>query len=74
MQKIIKNKEQLIQLLIKRRKELGISQLKLAKLCNLSVNGISKLESHVGEREVKISTLFKLGQVLGFKIIMEFEE
>ena len=64
----------LVEQIKKRRKELGISQVELAQLCNLSVNGISKFESNAGEREVKLSTLFKLSQILGFKLSLEFEE
>lgn len=64
----------LVEKLAARRKSLGISQAELAQLCNLSVNGISKLESNAGEREVKLSTLFKLSEVLGLKIFLEFEE
>lgn len=64
----------LVEKLIDRRKSLGISQSELAQLCNLSVNGISKFESNAGDREVKLSTLFKLSEVLGFKLSLEFEE
>ncbi len=64
----------LVEKLIERRKSLGISQSELAQLCNLSVNGISKFESNAGDREVKLSTLFKLSEVLGFKLSLEFEE
>lgn len=64
----------LVEQLIERRKSLGISQSELAQLCNLSVNGISKFESNAGEREVKLSTLFKLSEVLGLKLLLEFEE
>lgn len=64
----------LVEQITKRRKELGISQVELAQLCDLSVNGISKFESNAGEREVKLSTLFKLSEVLGFKLNLEFEE
>jgi transcriptional regulator with XRE-family HTH domain len=74
MIKTIENTEQLVSLLLKRRKELGISQTELAKLCNLSVNGISKFESNHGDREVKLSTLFKLSHFLGFKLALEIEE
>lgn len=65
---------ELIEQIKKRRKELGISQAQLAQLCDLSVNGISKFESNAGEREVKLSTLFKMSEVLGFKLCLEFEE
>lgn len=66
--------EQLVNLLVERRKELGISQSELAQLSDLSANGISKFESNKGEREVKLSTLLKLSHYLGFKINLEFEE
>ena len=69
----IQNIQSLVESVKKRRKELGISQVELAQLCNLSVNGISKFESNAGEREVKLSTLFKLSEVLGFKLSLEFE-
>ncbi len=70
----IETTQDLVKLLKKRREELGMSQAELAKLCNLSVNGISKLESNEGEREVKLSTLFKLSKFLGFKLALELEE
>lgn len=66
--------KELVKKLTERRKSLGISQSELAQLCNLSVNGISKFESNAGDREVKLSTLFKLSEVLGFKLSLEFEE
>ena len=74
MNQAIKSTKQLVEVLAKRRKELGVSQSELAKLCNLSVNGISKFESNAGEREVKLSTLFKLSEVLGFSLTLELEE
>ncbi len=55
-----------------RRKELGISQKELAQLCDLSHNGISRIE--VDDSDVQLSTLLKLSQFLGFKIIFEMEE
>ncbi|MFT6632385.1 MAG: transcriptional regulator with XRE-family HTH domain [Bacteriovoracaceae bacterium] len=70
----IENVKDLIEKIKYRRKELGLSQLEVAQLCNLSVNGISKFESNAGEREVKLSTLFKLSQVLGFNLSLEFEK
>lgn len=74
MSRSIETIGQLVNLLAKRRKELGISQSELAQLSDLSANGISKFESNKGEREVKVSTLLKLSQCLGFKINLEFEE
>ncbi|MBI2519108.1 MAG: helix-turn-helix transcriptional regulator [Bdellovibrio sp.] len=70
----VEDTEQIVKALVERRKELGISQSELARLCDLSVNGISKFESNAGEREVKLSTLFKLAQILGLKLVLEFEE
>ena len=70
----VHNIKELVEQIKKRRKELGMSQTELAQLCDLSVNGISKFESNAGEREVKLSTLFKLSEVLGFKLSLEFEE
>jgi len=74
MEKTIESIEELVTQLAHRRKELGISQAELANLSDLSVNGISKFESNKGEREVKLSTVFKLSQFLGFKIKLEFEQ
>lgn len=70
----VKSIKDLVEKLVERRKSLGISQSEVAQLCNLSVNGISKFESNAGEREVKLSTLFKLSEVLGFKLSLDFEE
>lgn len=73
--KTIKSTKDLSQYLKKRREELGISQSELARLCNLSLNGISKLESNKdGSREVKLSTLFKLSKFLGFELALKVEE
>ena len=71
----IKSTKDLSQYLKKRREELGISQSELARLCDLSLNGISKLESNKdGSREVKLSTLFKLSKFLGFELALKVEE
>ncbi len=74
MKKSFNSIEELVTLITERRKELGISQTELAKLCDLSVNGISKFESNAGDRELKLSTLFKIRQTLGFKLLIELEE
>ena len=59
-------------LLKQRRKELGVTQKELAMLCNLSHNGISKIE--LGSSNIKLSTLLKLGEFLGFEIQLCLEE
>ena len=70
----LKSSEHIAQVLSARRKELSLTQEEVAILCNLSVNGLSKFENTSGEKEIKISTLFKLQQILGFKLYFEFEE
>lgn len=62
---------QLGRLLKQRRKELGVTQKELAMLCNLSHNGISKIE--LGISDIKLSTLLKLGEFLGFEIQLHLE-
>lgn len=74
MHQRIQNTQELVEALRNRRKDLGLSQTDLAKLCDLSTNGISKFESNKGEREIKLSTFFKLSQVLGVHLDLEFEE
>jgi transcriptional regulator with XRE-family HTH domain len=68
----IESTQDLVRILRKRREDLGLSQLELAKLCNLSHNGISKLEN--AEREVKLSTLLKMSKFLGLKLALKLEE
>lgn len=55
-----------------RRKELGVTQKELADYCNLSHNGISRIE--VADSDVKLSTLLKMSHILGFKIVIEMSE
>ena len=54
-----------------RRKELGLTQTDLAMLCNLSLNGISNIEQ--GKTDVRWSTLEKIGEVLGFQVLLQWE-
>jgi len=63
----------LAQILKDRRKELAVTQVQLAQYCDLSHNGISKIESKTSG-DVKLSTLLKVSKILGFKIIIEMEE
>ena len=68
---ILKEKD-LAQALKSRRKELGITQKSLADFCNLSHNGISRIE--LADSDIKLSTLFKMAKILGFKITLEMED
>lgn len=68
----IKDELSLAKALKERRKELGVTQKDLAKLCNLSHNGISRIE--VADSDIKLSTLLKLGKLLGFSVTLEMDE
>ena len=68
----IKNLDQTIRLLKKRRKELGITQTDLAKYCDLSRSGISQIE--LGVKDIRFSTLVKICKILGFKIQIQWDD
>ena len=63
---------QLGTLIRERRKSLKITQTELAKLCNLSLNGISKIEQ--GKSDIRFSTLQKIGDILGFVCTITMEQ
>jgi len=66
------DKKKISEFLKNRRKSLSITQLELAKYCNLSREGIQKIES--GVSDMQISTLVKMAKILGFKVTIEIEE
>ncbi len=68
----ISSEAELGKVLKRRRQELKITQKELADYCDLSHNGISQIE--IGEKSVRLSTLVKLGKILGFKILLQMEE
>lgn len=68
----IKNYKDAAEMIKMRRSELGITQKQLADFCNLSHNGISKLEG--GSTDIKLSTLLKMSAILGFKVTLEMDE
>jgi predicted transcriptional regulator len=72
MKKAIRSDEDLAKTLKERRKELEITQKDLARVCNLSHNGISRIE--VADSDIKLSTLLKMGKFLGFKVVLEMDE
>jgi HTH-type transcriptional regulator / antitoxin HipB len=67
----IKDTQFIGRLIKKRRKELGITQRQLADMSGLSFNGISQVE--LGRMEIRISSLIKIGQLLGLKLKIEVE-
>ena len=68
----IKSEAEIGKVLKNRRNELEITQKKLADYCDLSHNGISQIE--IGEKSVRLSTLLKLGKILGFKVVLKMED
>jgi len=68
----ISSVEEIANVLKKRRKKMQITQKSLADFCNLSHNGISRIE--LGQSDVQLSTLLKMSKVLGFTIQLEMEE
>ena len=72
MKKVIQDEKDIAKALKERRKELEITQKDLARICDLSHNGISRIE--VADSDIKLSTLLKMSKFLGFKIILEMEE
>ncbi|MDR3503708.1 MAG: helix-turn-helix transcriptional regulator [Legionella sp.] len=62
---IINSTEELTKVLKMRRHHLNITQKTLAAFCNLSHNGISRIE--LGESDVQLSTILKMSKVLGFR-------
>lgn len=69
---IIKGEAELGKVLKSRRNELQMTQKQLADFCDLSHNGISQIE--IGEKSVRLSTLLKLGKILGFKVVLRMED
>jgi len=72
MKKTIHNEKELAITLKERRKEFDITQKDLARVCDLSHNGISRIE--VADSDIKLSTLLKIGKFLGFKVVLEMDE
>lgn len=72
MKKIIRNETELAKAIKERRKELEITQKDLARVCDLSHNGISRIE--VADSDIKLSTLLKMSKFLGFKVVLEMDE
>ena len=69
--RIIQSKKELAEVLKIRRHQLKITQKSLADFCNLSHNGISRIE--LAQSGVQLSTLLKMSKVLGFKLVLEME-
>lgn len=68
----ITGEKDIAQALKNRRRELKITQKALADFCNLSHNGISRIE--MADSDIKLSSLIKMSKILGFKIKLEMED
>ena len=68
----ILNETELAKTIKERRKDLAITEKQLAEFTDLSHNGISRIE--LGASDTKLSTLLRMSKILGFKIVLEFEE
>lgn len=62
----VREKQKLISLIVKARKELKISQVKLAKKMGLSQGRIAQIESGVGTSKVTFDVLLNVLNVLGY--------
>ena len=65
----VKSNQELGKLLKERREKLGIIQKQLADICDLSHNGISRIE--IGNSDIKLSTLLKIAKIIGINLIIE---
>ena len=65
----IRNNKELGKILKQRRKILQITQKQLGDICDLSHNGISQIE--LGNSDIKLSTLLKMAQIAGIKVILD---
>ena len=54
-----------------RRRELGLSQVQLAKLCNTTQSAIARLES--GGRPPRIDTLLRIANALDCELVVELK-
>jgi len=72
LKKEVRNNQGLGKILKERREKLGITQKELADFCDLSHNGISRIE--IGNSDIKLSTLLKMSKIIGINLIIEAED
>ena len=72
MKKEVRSNQELGKILKERREKLGITQKELADFCDLSHNGISRIE--IGNSDIKLSTLLKMSKIIGINLIIEMED
>jgi transcriptional regulator with XRE-family HTH domain len=62
----IKEKQRIIDRIIKLRKQMGLSQLELAKRLGVSQSRIAQIESGIGTSKISFDVLLNIIGVLGF--------
>lgn len=62
----VREKQKIIQLIIKTRKELGLSQAALAKKIGITQGRVAQIESGVGTSKVTFDILLSILVVMGF--------
>jgi transcriptional regulator with XRE-family HTH domain len=62
----VREKQRLIERIIRLRKEMGLSQLELAKRLGVSQSRIAQVESGIGTSKISFDVLLNIISVLGF--------
>lgn len=62
----VREKQRLIERIVKLRKQMGLSQADLAKRVNVSQSRIAQIESGVGTTKISFDVIFNLINHLGF--------
>lgn len=70
--KIVFEKKDIIDLIIKQRKKLGLSQMDLANFSNLARQSISDIER--GKVDPQLSNILGMLRLCGIKVVLEYEE
>jgi DNA-binding XRE family transcriptional regulator len=65
---IVKNTSEIGSFIKNQRKEMSVTQNELANFAGLSRIGVVKLEKEEGD--IKLSTLLKVANLLGFEIVL----
>ncbi len=63
----VREKQRLIQLIISARKEMGLSQVALAKKLKVSQGRIAQIESGIGTAKITFDVLLGVLSVLGYE-------
>ena len=70
--KVVGEKKDIVDLIIKQRKKLGLSQLDLANFSNLARQSISDIER--GKVDPQLSNILGMLRLCGIKVVLEYEE